>query len=517
MKLNSFHISSHWLFLIGLVFFLVSCTEPPTSGGNSLETENSIALQINDFDGAPLAYAQVLIRPSWFVADTTAIEADSSLSTRNLDTDSNGHLLVQGLPAGAYVIEARRDNLKAIYKLNRLDTSRVKWTQEIVAKPTGVLKGRIPLAKGASRAWVQVYGLDYVAATDSLGYFEFDSLPSGIHLIRSIVSAETPLLAEDLTEVFSEKTVDVGLISPPSLGAENPNTWKYNSSIALDSLVPDWSYPLYDSTVFTLRLNSSNFDFSTAAKDGSDLRIETSWGKPLAFNIRRWESKLKRAVVRIRIQREEIENKDSIHVRWGRSNAINRSIENVWEGIPDSTRKKLNSVLISDFENQSKVIAYPEPIAESYWYRTHTETATTLIDYVEAGGDREGYAAHYTYSYEKPEDWSLMGTYWDGHKSIATLDSIVFWAKGDGKMSVSFDQNADSSSIKSWVHLNLNAEWTHHSFKPSDLLPEDNIGGNVGWLKVRDSISNISFFGHDGTGFWLDDITLHGVDRDDLK
>lgn len=517
MKLNAFHLSYQWLILIGLVFFQISCTESPTDAGNSLETENSVAFQINDINGAPLAYTQVLIRPTWFVADTNAIEADSSLRTRNLDTDSKGRLLVRGLPIGSYIVEVRGENLKAIYKLTRLDTARVKWTQAIVAKPTGVLKGKIPLPKGSAKAWVQIYGLDYIAVTDSLGNFKLDSLPPGIHLIRSIVSAEKPLVAEDLAEVFSEKTVDVGLITPPSLGAENPNTWKYHSFIALDSLVPDWNYPLYDSTVITLRLDNNNFDFSSAATDGSDFRVETSWGNPLAFKIRRWESKLKKAVIRIRIKREEIENKDSLHIRWGRPNAINRSDENIWEGIPDSTIQKLNTVVVSDFENQSKTILYPEPIAESYWYRTYTETATTLISYVEAGGGRKGYAAHYTYSYEKNEDWSLMGTYWDGHKSLATLDSIVFWAKGDGKMSVSFDQNADSSSIKSWIHLDLNAEWTHHSIRPADLLPGDDIGGNVGWLKVRDSISNLSFFGNNGTGFWLDDIVLHGINRDDLK
>ncbi|MCK9181500.1 MAG: carboxypeptidase-like regulatory domain-containing protein, partial [Fibrobacteraceae bacterium] len=452
---------------------------------------------------------------------------DDSKFVRNSVTDKNGNVKIEGLSAGNFVAEFDADSIKTFISFAHIDTSTAMEMSDAALKPTGALTGKISLPHSADYAWVQIYGLEYAVKTDSAGNFRLDSLPAGVFRIRAISYGYSAILAEDLAEVYSNRLTDAGTIAMPSTGSEDPSTWKYSQVVSIDSLISEWMLPLFDSTVITLRLNTSNFDFTKANRDGSDLRVETIYGESVPFTIARYDVKAKRGVLKIRIP-ASFEN-DMLILRYGHENAINRSQSNIWKGIPDSTKFKLNSVLLSDFEKNTtgdNKAYLPQPIDTSYWFITKSsaDSVTAKLTFEKADSGRTGICAHFAYTYTGSSVWSLLGVALpNGPNTLATLDSIEFYARGNGKISLAFEKNiwnatdSTGSRSKSWIHIAIDSSWVRYAIKPSDLLKADSSGGNLGWDSVKDSVTNISFFGSGGTGFYLDDIRLYGVDRDDLK
>lgn len=511
-----------YLLFVFALFCMVSCSEP--MAGNSMETENSISVQAVNYAGGAMSNAKVLVRPAWFVADSSVTLADTNAFIRNETTDKYGWVEIKGLPEGQYIVEIRSDSLSAFAGIDHRDTTVEETFSELVLGLTGTLKGQIALPTDSKKAWVQIYGLDYVVDTDSTGTFCFEALPSGVVRVRSIAEGYGSILAEDLSDVYASRIVNMGVIGLPPIGTEDPATWQYTRSLPVDSLVSDWMLPLYDSTVVTIRLNENNFNFSEAATDGLDLRVENESGEYLQYERVRWDSDSERAVIRVRVNETLVKDASPLVLRWGHANAIDRAASNVWVGIPNSVRGILNSVWVDDFEDSNDVTGFPDPIPTCHWYISNSDSVTVSPTNEEGftkaletdTTGRGGIVAHLSYV-SKGLGWALIGTTLGGHKSLATLDSVVFWARGNGTLSPAFDKLETATEGKAWTHLTLDSVWTRYSVRPTNLLDVDGVGGNIGWDAVKDSVSNITFLGSNGTDFWIDDVHLYGVDRDDLK
>jgi hypothetical protein len=111
-----------------------------------------------------------------------------------------------------------------------------------------------------------------------------------------------------------------------------------------------------------------------------------------------------------------------------------------------------------------------------------------------------------------------MGVDLGGHRSLRSLDSLVFWARGTGVVLPAFDNLDSGSGGKAWTRIVLDSTaWTRVRIRPQDLDTADNVAGNVGWLSVRDRVGYLTFLVAGGHDLYLDDIRLYGIDRDDLK
>ena len=137
----------------------------------------------------------------------------------------------------------------------------------------------------------------------------------------------------------------------PSIGSEDPPPGNMRRSIYVDSFVPDW--------IFRSRFNghhappgrADNFDFTGAATDGSDLRVQNIYGENLAFTRVRYEAKLNGGAPHP--HSEDIPRRDALILRYGHENAIDRSVNNIWNGILTYCGSNSSSVLISDFEKNT--------------------------------------------------------------------------------------------------------------------------------------------------------------------
>ena len=113
--------------------------------------------------------------------------------------------------------------------------------------------------------------------------------------------------------------------------------------------------------------------------------------------------------------------------------------------------------------------------------------------------------------------------------AVVELDSVVFWARGSEAredstqwISFSFDVQMDSVDLekngyengKAWMHMTLDTAWTRYVVTPEDVADTVRIGGNIGWEKVKDHVTNLNIFGGGVGGpfeIWVDDITIYGV------
>jgi hypothetical protein len=287
--------------------------------------------------------------------------------------------------------------------------------------------------------------------------------------------------------------------------------------LPVDSILPEWNRPESGATVATLRFDSANFDFSKSSSDGSDLRMERLDGTLLPFEVVFWDPSVRMGRLRVRLDGALLSTRKSIRFRWGLSNAASLSDPtSTWAGL-DSLRSVLTSVSVADFENGSDTTLLPtHPLWNAY------NADSSYVDSFGFPADnpgRPGKAMHMR--------CRAPGTHFvvvntelvkgGAVRSLRALDSMVLWVKGTGTLSVSFDHLTYGFGPKAWMHFTLGPTWTRLRVRPQDLDPADYVGYNLGWNAVRDSITHLTFIVSGGTELWMDDVRLHGVDRDDLR
>jgi hypothetical protein len=299
---------------------------------------------------------------------------------------------------------------------------------------------------------------------------------------------------------------------------ETENTLAAVRILSVDSLLPAWNRPTSGTTVATLRFDRRNFDFSRSRASGRDLRLERLDSTPLAFEILHWDSLAARGRLRVRIDNSLLAHGARIRMLSNLPLKDRTDPVATWIGISESQRLALTSVSVDDFEHGSLLNLLPSP---TQWYSSASDSCTvTPPSLMAAGHGRTGTAVGIGYS--APQQffrYSLLGTQLGpGPRSLRSLDSLVFWARGSGFLSVAFDHLYGITGPKSWKRdIPLDTAWKRIRIRPEDLAPADGIGDNAGWNSVRDSITHLTFLVHTGSELMIDEVRLHGIDRDDLR
>lgn len=514
-------LSSRIWFLSSCLLFLLNCSEPKTSG-NSTETENAIAFQILKPSGSPAQGVAYSVRPLWFLSDTTVNGVDSAPLFEGF-TNAKGWIHIENQPYGTFLIEIHDDTLSRALQYSHSESKHAEVSQKLDLQATGAVKGRVNLPSNTRFAWVQIYGLDRTIRTDSTGTFLLSPLPVGaLHLIAWTPSQASPL-GQVSFEILANDTLDLGLLPTPSITSEAIETWKYERSLSPKTLMSDWMQPISLPTVVTLRLDSLNFDFKQALPDGRDFRIVKDDGAYLAYDVVRWDAKALRAVLRIRLNSPS-DTTGTWLLKWGNNRALMPEAIQVWSGLSDSLVLALNSVLVGDFENNSVLNSLPPPITTS-WYMGQSDSGVIrpatrdsfLIALQPADSGRSGTAAHFTYK-AVAQEWVLLGTLLGpGPRSLATADSFVFWHRGKGTFALSVEEANSEITHKAIYKGTSTASWRRIRVRPSDFMKPDSIGGNYGWEFVKDRVISLAIFGDNGGEFWVDDIRIYGINRDDLR
>lgn len=184
-----------------------------------------------------------------------------------------------------------------------------------------------------------------------------------------------------------------------------------------------------------------------------------------------------------------------------------------------------DSVKILDFESENEEFFITDLGYSVTGYMaatdTNTKTAPDINEEVakfitEAGAGREGRALHWKSSAAVGK-WSFFGSWICKEESpcdISATDSIVFYARGTGVISIAFEtlgsSNVEGKTL-AYDTLATDGEWSRRVIKPSNFKPRDDLYGNLGWDVVSKAMTTISIAAYDDTEFWIDDVVLYGV------
>lgn len=290
-------------------------------------------------------------------------------------------------------------------------------------------------------------------------------------------------------------------------------------AISVDSLLPPWNHPVTYATVASVTLDASNFPFERSTSDGRDVAVETPAGARIAFEKTYWDSAARMARLRVRFDTGSLVRGARVLLRWGLARGADPDPVATWKGISQSQRLAIMSVPVDDFEQGTLQSLVP---GGGNWYVSTSDSIAKVSqpELVAAGKGRSGTVLHISYDASISNyRYALTGvSLGPVPRSLRSLDSLVFWARGSGTLSVAFDRLIPGRTGKAWVHKTLDSTWTRYAIRPQDLLDSSNtIGGNLGWKAVRDSITNFTLLVAGGKDLWVDDIRFHGPEWEDFR
>ena len=173
------------MFLLLVLLAFWACSDNEVAGISSVETQNAFLIRVVHGDSLPASNVVARVRPIDFVRDVAGDSAETGFFAEYV-ADSSGCIRIDSLAIDSAMIEIVDKEEGVIRKILARDVQDGDSVQFVLEK-TGSLRGRVYLPEGVDFAWVQVYGTDHLAKTDSEGFYEMDSLPSSEYGLRFVV------------------------------------------------------------------------------------------------------------------------------------------------------------------------------------------------------------------------------------------------------------------------------------------------------------------------------------------
>jgi hypothetical protein len=504
-------------FLFCILLFACS-TDKEIAGASTVETENACIINVVNIDEKPVSYAVARIRPLWYVQGTNSISQDDVLE---LTADSLGNIVMDSADFDKGYIEIIDGNEGVFRAIAASDLKKNKLTT-VQLEELGSVSGKADIPEGSDYAWIQVYGTDKLIKTNKKGEFTLDSLPPASYQIRAVISEDQAAIGEASVKVSAGEKNNIKTLAKPDIANEQLEQWAHLRVIPLDSTISDWMRPIADTTVVFVRLDSANFNFNEAMKNGNDIRFTDQSDNRLKFKKVFWNDSLQQAELQIRINGTS--SVESLVMYWGKTAALDASSDDIWKGLPDSLVNSLHSIKIIDFEKQRLETAFDYADGPREWYFepqdsnvTTTPSRDNVQDAFEFNNERQSYVFHWKSTSKKKGKWSMIGSRINRNpSSLEGIDSIVFFAKGSGELGFAIEVLNEPTGKTKYVDY-LGSNWKRFSFTPDDFVPGDGEFGNMGWDFVKARVTTFSIWIVDDSEMWIDDVILYGVNRDNFN
>jgi hypothetical protein len=522
-----------------------------TAGGPGSETTNGIVAYV---DGAPAAFAGVALRRVDQKASLAALE--SSVIQPDFFADSNGRFVLDSAKADEKFRMTVVSGGSAFSRtfsakeLSKLDT--------IELTATGSVSGAVDIPKGSEYAWVGVYGMDVLVKTDAEGKFALPTVPSGDSL--KLYFAE-----ESYDSVFDSHKVEVEPYGVQTLNLRTegivavskgkPVPFATVAVRKVDQMVEDSSLKTSSIIVSEIRADSNGRFVLDSLKSG-DYRLTVA-DNGIAY------SKVLSAKEILKLDTVELSATGSLVGRVTLSSdmpyayvgvrGLDVLVKTDFNGsyvfpalpVGDSmelyfVNKKMEKLSVevktvvdentADFHAPSMTFENFEETFD-YWYTATDSLGSFLMPNpkdssikkgVEYDSTRKSNVFHGQYRLGNSSyAWVLVGTSLrDKTWNLSLLDSIVFYAKGDGQIRVAVENwdkvseelGMNLKAASEWIDLD-STKWQRYVIEPSDLIMNalDNADGLKPWTYVRGWVKQLNFFAQGGSNFYIDDIKLYGV------
>ena len=488
--------------------------------------------------------------------------------------DEKGNFKVEIPADGKYRLTVAHDGVaySRVLTRNEFAEAGVSLKPDTVRlEPTAVLAGVVDVPEGSSTVWVGIVGTDVLVKTDESGWFALSSIPANDSLQLYFVNEDfdkslgekdlfvTPMesIMQDYREaVVPEDTTPEDTVEPEKLlqvlallKDGTPATYATIALRAADAKVEDYAvqnsmveselrtdkngrfemeWP--DSGDYRLTVTKDGFAFSKIynAKDLTKLdtlRLEATASISSKVTLRTGEEFLWVGVYGLDLLVKtnnagsyvlpSVPAKDSLDIYFVMPDSAN-TLYAEWKTIADPYNTKFSNpvMVLQDFEDGIKNwYVNTDPLFKG---TTLTPTAKNVADGIVYDSTRKSIVFHGQYKLADDDyAWVLVGTTFEHEMNFSAIDSVVFYAKGDGNIRLSLENYInDNKSLKAATEwLPLSKDWQRISVNPAELCV-----GNAktetcftSWSGVKYLVKQLHIFPQDGTEFYIDDVTLYGA------
>ena len=537
-----------------LGWFCSSAPDEYTKGPGS-ETTNGLAL----IDGKPASYASVALRKVDFRASEAAEE--NALVVADGYADEKGAFEVKIPAEGKYRLTVVHPDGVAFSKVvsrDDFDESNDKSSPDTVKLlATALMAGVVDVPEGNSNVWVGVLGTDVLVKTDSNGWFAFPALPANDSLQLYFVDADyeknlgeesvylkpresalkdyrTPDPDEGKVVVL-QKNGSPAAYATVALRAADAKAEKFavqnamvDSDIRTDEngkFAMEWP----EKGDYRLTVVSDGFAFSKVL-DAEDLPdLDTIWISATAsvsskVTLRTVDEFLWVGVYGLDVLVKtndvgayvlpSVPAGDSLPIYFVTADSLN-SLYAEWNTVAESNSTQfLNPVkVLQDFENGGEGWYLN---TDSLKKGTEIKPANSVKEGIVYDSTRKSKVFHGTYKLANDDyAWALVGTAFEHNMKFSEIDSVVFYAKGNGNIRLSLENYIDpSKNLKAateWIPLSK--DWQRISVNPAELC----VGAATtescftSWSGVKSWVKQFHIFVQDGSEFYIDDVTLYGA------
>lgn len=537
-----------------LGWFCSSAPDEYTKGPGS-ETTNGLAL----IDGKPASYASVALRKVDFRASEAAEE--NALVVADGYADEKGAFEVKIPAEGKYRLTVVHPDGVAFSKVvsrDDFDESNDKSSPDTVKLlATALMAGVVDVPEGNSNVWVGVLGTDVLVKTDSNGWFAFPALPANDSLQLYFVDAD---YAKDLGEesvylkpresalkdyrtpdpdegkvVVLQKDGSPAAYATVALRAADAKAEDYvvqnmmvDSDIRTDEngkFAMEWP----EKGDYRLTVVSDGFAFSKVydAKDLPDLdtiNLSATASVSSKVTLRTADEFLWVGVYGLDVFVKtndvgayvlpSVPADDSLSVYFITADSLNELYAE-WNTVAESNSTQfLNPVkVMQDFEGDGEGWYLN---TDSLKKGTEIKPAQSVKEGIVYDSTRKSNVFHGTYKLANDDyAWALVGTSFDHNMKFSEIDSVVFYAKGNGNIRLSLENYVDpTKNLKAATEwISLSKDWKRISVNPAELCVGVATTEScfTSWSGVKSWVKQFHIFVQDGSEFYIDDVTLYGA------
>ncbi|MCI6438188.1 hypothetical protein [Fibrobacter sp.] len=549
---------------------LVACNNSnDVAGGPGSITTNGIAL----VDGKPASYATVALRKVDFRAEQPVEE--NALVVADSYADEKGNFKVEIPAGGKYRLTVLHDGVAYSKELSRGEFAVVGEStapDTVNLSATAVMAGVVDIPEGDSSVWVGIVGTDVLVKTDAAGWFALPALPANDSLVlyfasenfaqnlgsqsvyvtpreslmkdyRSVIPGDTSsrdTAQKDTATPLPQVLALMGDGSPAAYatvalraaGAMADNYVVQNAMIESDLRADkqgrfDMEWPAKGD--FRLTVVKDGFAFSKvySAKELAGLdtvRLSATASISSKVTLRSVDTAVWVGVYGLDLLVKtnnvgayvlpNVPANDELGIYFVTADSAN-GLYAEWNAFaePNSTEFLSPVKVLQDFEDGA-----------SGWY-VNTDSlkkGTTITpavyakDGVEYDSIRKSNLFHAKYKLANDDyAWALVGTSFVHYMNLAAIDSVVFYAKGDGNIRLSLENYIDpSKNLKAATEwIKLSKDWTRISVNPAELCVGSATDEScfTTWSTIKGYVKQFHIFVQDGTEFYIDDVTLYGA------
>lgn len=549
------------LFMLPVALLCWACSSSIDEGlskGPGSETTNGIVALVGD---APAAFAGVALRKvdftvGEFAPENAMVQPDiyaGENGSFNLDYDSSDVFRLTVVHGGAAFTQV-------------FSGAEMAGVDTVVLEPTGSVTGAVTVPEGSDFVWVGVLGMDVMVKSDSNGQFSLPQLPSTdslkLYFVKEggkksfkevdvkpqaykneVVDAVEPVKKEDPKDDGNVKIVAIvdGVPAAGAVAALRAPDFEVEKLVAERAVVVgDYeadengmlSFAKPDSGSFRFTVTQSGNVYSKVLTAKQIAKLDTVTLVPSGTYVSRVTlmSDMQYAYAGVKgldVLVKTDENGNYVFPSLPVGDSIEFYFVAEKKDKLTATLKTVVSEDASEFQSPSMLLQNFEGKTFPNWYINKDTLGTTMSpEVVEKGVEydstRKSKVFHGKYKLKAFEDyaWTLVGTSLrETAWNLSLLDSIVFYAKGNGQVRVAFE-NWDKFTEELGMNLKASSEWIDVDstwqrivVTPAQLYMNaaDKMAGSFPWSTVKNYVKQIHFFASGGTEFYIDDIWLYGA------